>query len=113
LGDDLDLPVSYEILLAIIGILITCFVAYRQDRQNRKIENIGTETKDIAQTLKTDAVTQKNVESFSLKMIKNINQFVTHYFFQPDQTLLEFLSELHLYPGLLSQYFHSYSLKLH
>ena len=62
--------IKIDTILAIVAIVITAIIFRIQDEQLSKLENIGSETKEITVTLQTDSVTQENIKNFFPEKIK-------------------------------------------
>jgi hypothetical protein len=53
-----------NMILSLFGFLITFSISWTQSKQLDKLKEVGEETKDIAETLHTNAEIQKNIKHF-------------------------------------------------
>lgn len=53
--------IPMEFILAIIAIYITIFIAHTQVNQLKKLEDIGNQTKETTEKLKTESIIRKNI----------------------------------------------------
>ena len=60
----MDLIAYIGTLFTIIALVISVIIAHRQDGQIKKLDDVGTETKNIASALQIDAATQQNIKNF-------------------------------------------------